>query len=153
MHSCELCSDHTPALGIPSPSWSCPPPSPRSWWWGRWCSRTPRKALSRRLSPGASELRKPSARDSQQIQNLVAAPFSQFLKRHYNWHIITFKPIYIRFYVVGNENTWVMVKGTSVLPTHAGPILVTPEICVLTPRDRHLVPELGPELSQGLRLG
>ena len=46
-----------------------------------------------------------------------------------------------------------MVKGTGVLSTHAGPILVTPEVCVLTARDRHLIPELGPEPGQGLGLG
>ena len=46
-----------------------------------------------------------------------------------------------------------MVKGTGVLSTHAGPILVGPEVCVLTPWDRHLVPELGPEPGQGLGLG
>ena len=45
-----------------------------------------------------------------------------------------------------------MVDGGGVLTTHAGPILVAPEICVLTPRDRHLVPELCPEPSQGLGL-
>ena len=46
-----------------------------------------------------------------------------------------------------------VVDGGGVLSTHAGPILVTPEVCVLTPWDRHLVPELGPEPGQGLGLG
>ena len=46
-----------------------------------------------------------------------------------------------------------MVKGTGVPSTHAGPILVAPEVCVLTPWDRHLVPELGPEPVEGLSLG
>ena len=46
-----------------------------------------------------------------------------------------------------------VVDGGGVLSTHAGPILVTPEVCVLTSRDRHLVPELGPEPVEGLSLG
>ena len=46
-----------------------------------------------------------------------------------------------------------VVDGGGVLPTHAGPILVTPEVSVLTPGDRHLVPELGPEPVECLSLG
>ena len=46
-----------------------------------------------------------------------------------------------------------MVDGGGVLPTHAGPILVAPEVCVLTPWYRDLVPELGPEPVEGLSLG
>ena len=45
-----------------------------------------------------------------------------------------------------------MVYGGGVLSTHAGPILVRPEVCVLTPRYWDLVPELGPEPVEGLGL-
>ena len=45
-----------------------------------------------------------------------------------------------------------MVYGGGVLSTHAGPILVRPEVGVLTPGYRDLVPELGPESVEGLGL-
>ena len=45
-----------------------------------------------------------------------------------------------------------VVDCGGVLPTHAGPILVTPEIGVLTARDGDLVPELCPEPVEGLGL-
>lgn len=51
-----------------------------------------------------------------------------------------------------NANTCVVVDGGGVLPAHAGPILVAPEVGVLTPRDGHLVPELCPESVEGLSL-
>ena len=46
-----------------------------------------------------------------------------------------------------------VVDGSGVLATHAGPVLVGPEVSVLAPRDRHLIPELGPEPVEGLGLG
>ena len=46
-----------------------------------------------------------------------------------------------------------MVDGGGVLATHAAPILVRPELCVLAPGYRDLVPELGPEPVEGLGLG
>ena len=51
-----------------------------------------------------------------------------------------------------SENTCVVVDGGCVLATHAGPILVAPEVGVLTSRDGDLVPELGPEPVEGLGL-
>ena len=45
-----------------------------------------------------------------------------------------------------------MIDGGGVLPTHAGPILVAPEVGVLAPRDGDLVPELGPEPVERLGL-
>ena len=46
-----------------------------------------------------------------------------------------------------------MIDGGGVLATHAGPVLVRPEVRVLTAGDGDLVPELGAHASEGLGLG
>ena len=46
-----------------------------------------------------------------------------------------------------------MVDGGGVLPTHAGPVLVGPQLRVLAPRDGDLIPKLGAHPSEGLGLG
>ena len=46
-----------------------------------------------------------------------------------------------------------MVDCCGVLSTHAGPILITPEVSVFTARYWNLIPELGPHPGEGLGLG
>ena len=46
-----------------------------------------------------------------------------------------------------------MVDSSCVLTGHAGPVLVRPEVRVLTAGDGDLVPELGAHASEGLGLG
>ena len=46
-----------------------------------------------------------------------------------------------------------MVDGGGVLATHTRPVLVRPELGVLTAGDGDLVPELGAHAGEGLGLG
>ena len=51
------------------------------------------------------------------------------------------------------QRTWMVVYGGCVVPAHASPVFVAPQVSLLTARHRYLVPELGSEPLEGTSLG